>query len=343
MYKKPSELFWKYAREYVYIYLPKLRNLSPHTIEAYKFSLNYYVEYLEGHLKIKRQDVAFEHFNRQNIKSYVIWLNEQRNLAPGTCNLRLAALKSFTEYCAQEDITLMAVHNEVKSVPAMRQQKKPILFLTNDAVKALLRAPQIESDKGKRDRTILIVLYDTAARAQELVDMTVRDLHIKGLQTPFVTLTGKGKKTRNVPLMCKTVEHLRIYLKKFHPTLEPDRPLFYSNRDGRPHALSTDTINHILKKYAAEARHECNQIPKRVHCHLIRKTRAMDLYRQGIPISYIMQLLGHESITTTTNFYAFATLDMIHKAMVEIEPASHKDEVPIWKEKEVLDVIFSLR
>ncbi|HHY70570.1 MAG TPA: tyrosine-type recombinase/integrase [Thermoanaerobacterales bacterium] len=343
MSKKPTGLFWKYAREYVYVYLPKLRNLSPHTIEAYKFSLSYFVLYLEGHLKIKRQDIAFEHFSRQNIKSYVIWMNEQRNLAPGTCNLRLSALKSFTEYCAREDITLMAIHNEVKSVPAMRQPKNPILFLTDDAVKALLRAPQTESDKGKRDRIILIVLYDTAARAQELVSITVKDLHITGVQTPFVTLTGKGKKIRNVPLMKKTVDHLKVYLKKFHPELQRDRPLFYSNRDGRPHALSTDTINHILKKYAAKARHECNQMPEHVHCHLLRKTRAMALYRQGIPISYIMQLLGHESLTTTTNFYAFATLDMIHKAMIEIEPTSHKNEVPIWKEKEILDVIFSLR
>jgi len=99
-------------------------------------------------------------------------------------------------------------------------------------------------------------------------------------------------------------------------------------RDRRPHALSTDSINLLLKNYSEQAKLTCDQIPQHVHCHLIRKTRAMNLYQQGVPLSMVMEMLGHESMSTTSNFYAFTTVDMIHDAIKRITPAA-VDEVPI--------------
>lgn len=64
---------------------------------------------------------------------------------------------------------------------------------------------------------MLILLYDTAVRAQELIGVSLRDLHILNVKTPFVTLNGKGNKSRNVPLMEKTVAHIHLYLQEFHP------------------------------------------------------------------------------------------------------------------------------
>lgn len=114
-----------------------------------------------------------------------------------------------------------------------------------------------------RNRMMFIMLYDTAARAQELVDITLRDLHIVNIKTPFITLTGKGNKSRNVPLMEKTVAHIKRYLQEFHPCPNTDRgdPLFYSMRNGKPHALSTDTVNLLLSRYANQARAICPEIP----------------------------------------------------------------------------------
>ncbi|WP_380023770.1 tyrosine-type recombinase/integrase [Effusibacillus consociatus] len=225
----------------------------------------------------------------------------------------------------------------------MKEQKKPIAYMTNEAVGALLNTPKTDTKKGRRNRMMLIMLYDTAARAQELIDVTLRDLHIINVKTPFVTLTGKGNKSRNVPLMEKTVAHIKRYLQEFHPhpTTNGEKPLFYSIRDGKPRALSTDSLNLLLGQYANQARLACPEIPHHVHCHLIRKTRAMTLYRQGMPLTVIMNLLGHENLSTTSNFYAFATTEMIHEAMKKTSPEAVV-ESPIWKTEDVKKLIYSL-
>jgi integrase/recombinase XerD len=341
--KQAGADFWQYARSFLHTYLPKVRNLSQHTIASYKQSMTCYINYLETQMKIERQDVTFDCLCRKHVKSYFVWMKEVQNLAAKTCNLRLTALKSFMEYCADEDITLVAIYHDVCSVRGMKEHKKAILYMTNEAIEALLKTPKTDTKKGKRNRMMFIMLYDTAARAQELVDITLRDLHIVNVKTPFITLTGKGNKSRNVPLMEKTVAHINRYIQEFHPypNTDGEDPLFYSNRDGKPHALSTDSVNLLLGQYANQARSICPQIPQHVHCHLIRKTRAMTLYRQGIPLTVIMEMLGHESLSTTSNFYAFATLDMIHEAMKKTNPEAVA-EAPLWKNAEFKKLIFSL-
>lgn len=342
--KKQTGLqFWQYARDFLHHYLPKIRNLSPHTIASYKQSLTCYIQYLETEIGMKRPDMTFDCLNRKHVKNYLVWMHEGQRLAPKTCNLRLTALKSFMEYCADEDISLVAVYNDVCSVRGMKEHKKPIVYMTDEAISTLLNTPKTDTKKGKRNRMMFIMLYDTAARAQEVVGITLRDLHITNVKAPFITLTGKGNKTRNVPLMEKTVAHLNHYLREFHSQSHPngEEPLFYSVRDGKPHALSTDSLNLLLGQYANQARLSCPEIPRHVHCHLIRKTRAMTLYRQGMPLTVIMNMLGHENLSTTSNFYAFATTEMIHEALKKTSP-EETAEAPIWKTENVKKLLYSL-
>ena len=121
--------------------------------------------------------------------------------------------------------------------------------------------------------------------------MKVSSLHLDD-KKPFVTIIGKGNKLRNVPLTDKTVAHLKKYIEKFHKETFKDEYLFYSMLDNKPHQLSTDSISLILKKAADIAREKCDKVPDNVHCHLFRKTKAMDLYKNGVPLPFIMQLLG---------------------------------------------------
>lgn len=117
--------------------------------------------------------------------------------------------------------------------------------------------------------------------------------------------------------------------------------MFYSLLDGKPHRLSTDSISLVLKSAADKARETCEVIPDRVHCHMIRKTKAMDLHKNGVPLPFIMQLLGHESMSTTSGFYAFATLEMMSDAMNKAAPTTDNEE-KLWKKNDIKKLLYSL-
>ena len=186
---------------------------------------------------------------------------------------------------------------------------------------------------------MLIFLYDTATRVAEARQVKVSDLHLDA-EVPYVTLLGKGRKYRNIPLMDKTILHLKRFLKDFHGSeLKTDMPLFYSKIHGQVHELSSDTFEKMIKRYAAQCRAGGYSMPDNVHCHMIRKTRAMDLYREGVPLTHIQQLLGHENISTTSGFYAFATLDVLAKAMETVNP---DNGVKSWSNPDTLERLYRL-
>jgi site-specific recombinase XerD len=335
--------FWRLARSFLHEYLPLARNLSERTAETYKQSLSCFLAFLIEALGIERRSVCFEDMKRDVLKEYVNWMQATKSYSVKTINLRLTSIKSFLKYCSEEDPALVDIYNGAQSIRGLKDEKKPVRYLTQAATTALLKASGTVRAKDRRNTMLLIMMYDSAARVQELCKIRLCDLHLHA-RSPFVTLIGKGKKRRNVPLMGKTVDHLEGYLKEFHPkwpNTDVSRPLFYSIRDRSPHALSTDSVSLVLKRSADLARSRCAEVPEDVHCHLIRKTRAMDLYQQGIPLPFIMQMLGHESMSTTSAFYAFATLEMMSEAINSSSPQAATVE-PAWQNKRCLDALYSL-
>jgi site-specific recombinase XerD len=292
--------------------------MSPATIDAYKDGLECYLRYLADARHVARADVSFDWFRRDHVKGWAKWMAEERRNAPKTIALRLTAVTSFLAYAAQEDITLAALREEAASVKPPKNPKSPVAFLPNAATRAILAAHRGATAKSRRNRMLLIFLYDTAARVSEVTGATLGDVRLG--DAPFAVLRGKGRKTRNMPIMAETANHLRVYLDEFHPEPDPSAPLFHSRKNGRPGALSPDTVSRVLKQAGDLARGGCPEIPARLHCHLIRKTRAMDLYQDGVPLPLIMQMLGHEAMSTTSAFYAFATQQMMADAIRKATP-----------------------
>lgn len=340
---EPTPEFWSYARNYLHDFLPKVRALAPRSIEAYRISLESYVHYLVTQKQIRRQDIGFDHFDRQALKDWLVWMRQTKKHEPATIGLRLSAVRAFLSFASAEEITLVAVYQAAKNLKAPATPRKPIEYLEENETTAVLAAHDGKDLKSRRNRMLLILLYDSGARVGEITALTVEDLTLA--KPAHLTLTGKRGKSRIVPLGEKTVEHLKVYLEEFHPqraTRSATRPLFYSYHRGQATALSSDTLAAVLTKAGNVAREQCPSIPENLHCHMLRKTKAMDLYKQGIPLPIIMQLLGHENMSTTSAFYAFATLDMMREAMNAATPAISESSTQVLSEDE-LQLLYTLK
>jgi integrase/recombinase XerD len=181
----------------------------------------------------------------------------------------------------------------------------------------------------------------TRPRGAARTGLRVRDLDLDG-KHPKVHLHGKGDKTRIVPLLARTVEHCRQHLRRFHDTgSSRDELLFFTKLHGRRQPLSTDTVEAFVNAYGESAREVCAEVPQRVFPHMLRHTRAMHLYRQGMPLPLLADFLGHASIEST-RIYAYADAEMKRAALQKANPLSDPAEEsrPVWEGDE--DMILKL-
>lgn len=336
-----SSIFWDTSKEFITHQLPNIRKASPNTVLAYRNSLNQYIDYLETEKMIRRKEITFGDFSRDNIKLFLNWMLNTKQYARKTCNLRVTAIHSLLEYAGYEFSTdLMSVYLEACTIKGVKVSNKPIKYFENRQMKALLSAPEIRSKTSRRNQMMLVLYYDTAARISELLEATFSQIHLDA-DVPYMTIFGKGRKYRNIPLMEKTVLHLKRYFSEFHLESDREMPLFYATTYGQKHRLSNDTVENMIRKYADKCLENGIEMPNRPHCHMIRKTRAMDLYKNGMPLSHIQQLLGHENMSTTSGFYAFATLDTLAKSM-NTANKNTSVEGKKWDDKALLEKIYRL-
>ena len=259
------------VHDFLRVYLPTQRNSSPHTIKSYRTSLELLFDFVKQEKQIRLSDINFEHLNNQTIEKFLDWLETFRGCGVTTRNQRLACIRSFFNYAASMDSAVMIHHIELQKVPQKKSGKAEFIeFMSEAAVKALLQQPNISTRKGVRDQFFMILLYDTAARIQEILSMRVKDVRLG--TTPTVTLLGKGSKVRTVPLMEKTATHFKKYMALFHPDENEfsNAPLFYIFRYSEKHPMSDDNARKLMKEYGNAVRKVCPEVPDNVHPHLWR-------------------------------------------------------------------------
>lgn len=328
---KPTD-FARALSRYLSSYLPGQRNVSPNTIKSYRETFRLFLTYCKHVQNIVIEQFSLKHLDEPLITGFLSWLEDDRKNGIATRNQRLACIHGFCRYIQMEDPAGLQSYQRVLSIPIKKAPKPVMNYLTPDALKLILAQPDLSKRRGRRDLTMLTVLYDTGARVQELIDLRLRDVRLDF--PPILTLTGKGRKTRHVPLMSNTESLLRQYMSENHLQQNgtQDYPLF-SNRQHIK--LTPEGVAYILNKYTSRARKESSIIPDKVTPHVFRHTKAMHLLQAGVTLIYIRDLLGHVDISTT-EIYARADTELKRKALEKVNPELVAVDLPQWNQDEDL-------
>ena len=299
---------------------------SPATIESYRDALTVFRHYLRDQKNISLSSFDFVQCTRDLVLDFMEHL-ATAGKKPGTRNQRLAALKSYLWFAADKDISLQSIGLSIGRVKACRNPKIEKPILDEEALRLLFDAPS-NTKMGIRDKTIMILLYDSAARIDEILSLKKQDICLDS-ETPFIHVIGKGQKERVIALTEQSCRHLQQYLAVYHPKNGPDTELlFYTIIKGVVSKMSAANVERFLKKYAQQVQDIYPDIPDRVHPHMFRRTRATGLYRDGVDLSIVSRFLGHAQLETT-RIYATPSVDMMRQA-IEKSSINSAIEEPIW-------------
>ena len=330
--KEIKKLFFSQTLSYLDVYLLQQIGRSMETIDSYKDALTVFKQYVIDELHASVLTFYFKDCTRVCIFNFLNFLKVRGN-QPGTRNQRLATIKSYLKYVSQIDVSLLSVYIEVKSIPACKNPEKEKKVLPELALNAIFAEPK-NNKMGLRDRTLMIMLYDTGTRISELLNLKLPDIYLKKSDS-YILVTGKGSKERPLYLSGKTVEHLKLYISVFHNNDEAsEQYLFYTVIKGKTDRMSVGNAERLIKQYAKTAKQKCPEVPDNVHPHDFRRTLATNLYQEGASLALISSVLGHCNIETT-RIYAKPSKNMLKNAITSIQPAFDEPIGKKWKNQEM--------
>jgi integrase/recombinase XerD len=293
-------------------YLVKERGVSSNTIRAYRDTFVHLLNFIQETKKTAPEKITLSIINRELVIHFLDWLEEKRGNSITTRNQRFAVLKSFSNYLMLYDPVHMAQWKLIHAVKMKKGISETVNYLTIDGIKYILEQIDTKNRQGRRNLTLLSLLYNTGARTQELIDLT--PLSIRREKPYMIELFGKNSKKRLVPLEDNMMILLENYMLENNLLLSENNshPLFYNVWNEK---LTNPGITFILKKYASQVKilHP-EAIPLKLSPHIFRHSRAMHLLQAGVNLVYIRDLLGHASVQTT-EIYAKADSKLKREAL----------------------------
>lgn len=329
---KPTDFAYRLSGFFT-SYLQGIRGSSDNTLKSYRDTFTILLRYCKSEKGMSIEKITIEDFSKALIEDFLNWLETERKCSINTRNQRLAAIHAFFKYVQTEDPHMLLLCQQILSIPSKKAPKSTVNYLSLEGMKLLLKQPAIDDKHEFRDLTLLCLLYDTGARAQELANLTVSDLNLNTFAT--VKLLGKGGKYRVVPIMEQTTTILKRYIAELdlNHTHKSASLLFTNKMNGK---LTTAGIAYIINKYAERARKENPLvIPNVVSPHSFRHSKAMHLLQSDINLVYIRDFLGHADIKTT-EIYARADAETKRKALLSAQTSIVSEELPVWKQNESL-------
>lgn len=314
--------FSYYLSKFLKEYLMVERNSSKETIRSYTKTFQLLIDYFVNKLGIKLNNITFENITRDMIVDFLNHLEEKGN-SIRTRNQRLAGIKSFYQYCLYYEIQNIDNINKILTIKSKKYVKPIQDYLTEEELNNIFASIDTSTNIGKRDLLILILLYDTAARASEIINLKIGDIN---LETGIIKLNGKGKKQRYVPIMQQTKEKLINYFRKN----ENSKEYFLNVNRNQGSTFIRDIINKYTKT-----------LDKKITPHTFRRTRAIHLLDKGVNIVYIQELLGHSNVLTTQD-YTRAIIKSKFKAIEQATPKIN-EELADWNDdQDLLNQLLNL-
>ena len=322
-------------KDFFETYLLKERGVSNHTIRSYSATFQSLYAFFKDNKGIRANKLFVKDLSRRSINDYLNWLEMEKGNKVSTRNSRLASVKAFCHYAQYKDFKNLARWQDILSIKSKKADMPYMSFLTQEGMKTLLSEVPTDTIQGRRHLAILAFLYDTGARANELISFSAHNLN---LTKPYhVILSGKGRKKRIVPIHEKLVLILKAYMKDANIELNniSKQPLFV-NAYGRK--LTSAALTHIIMMYADKVRENFPALmPERLSPHSFRHSKATHLLQAGMNIIYVRDFLGHSSVKTTETYVRMDSEQKrkaLEAAAADIVPQSQTIEV--WNDDEKL-------
>ncbi len=279
-------------------HLPIVKGLRPSSIKSYRDGLRLFLCFVAQDTGRKITRLSVDDLNFDRVVAFLRYLEKRRGNHIRTRNQRLAILHVFFDYMATRVPDTLATAQRVERIPTKRVPPPQTCFLERNEIEQLFAGLPQRGRHAQRDRTLLLFLYNTGARVQEVADLKVQDLDLGGPRR--VRLQGKGGKWRLCPLWQETADHLRLLIQQQNASDEPDSPVFCSQQGG---ALTRFGIYKIVRRHAGTFdRKPRGPSPSRVTPHAFRHTTAMHLLEAGVEVNVIRSWLGHVSLNTTHRY-----------------------------------------
>lgn len=298
--------------DFINDYIISVKGLSFNTQKSYKYSFQLLINYFYTIHSMTADTIKFDDLNLDTITDFLEWLEKKRRCSVSTRNQRLAALSSFSIYSQIRSVeAAITFRKAVMNIPKKRTVQTQRMYFTKEEIKILFSLPNKESKIGKRDKTILALMYASGMRAQEVCDLKVKDIKNDKTRT-MINIVGKGNKFRRISIPSSPALILLKHIKRSNGTTEQDQYVFSSQTHKH---MSTSCIEEIYKKYIKTAKKEYPNLFKYTYSpHSMRHTTATHMVEAGVPLLVVKNFLGHSSIQTT-QIYASVTQETLNKQL----------------------------
>lgn len=315
-------------------YLVVQKGLRPSSLKSYRDVIRLFLQFVASDARCTITRLSLRELSTDRVKSFLKYLEGERQNHIRTRNHRLTILHTFFGYIAGRIPEMLVVSEQVAAIPMKRVHPPETTYLEREEISALMAHLPSKGRYALRDRVLFLLLYNTGARVQEVADLCWSSFDLEG--APRVRLHGKGDKWRVCPLWNNTVELLKRLLQQ-NAARAPDGAVFLS-QNGMP--LTRFGIYKIVRRHTdAILKNKQTALPRHISPHTFRHTAAVHLLESGVEVNVIRNWLGHVSLDTT-NRYAEITTRMKEAALRVCEPKDISNmgypTKPIWREDKTL-------